>query len=383
MIYLDSAATVPPTEQAVSDFVFIANGSYGNPSSLHIEGEIAKTCLDDARKIVANCIHCDVDEIFFTSGGSEGNNMLIRGWMDAAKGFKNVFVTSNIEHPSILEPVYHNMNNNERFKVYYSPVFNDGLLDVQSFEDTLKIEKSEGGDDLNLLASIQFVNNEIGVKQYVKVLSRLTHMYGGFFHTDAVQAFPHFSIDVKYLGIDAMTVSGHKFGALRGTGFIYISKELQEHMVPMIRGGMQENGMRAGTENVAGSWSLAHRVDHLYNEFDGKEEEYKWVDFAWMLDDSGIDYILNAVPDVNICSIRLPGVNNSQLVTLLSEDGICVSAGSACHNFSPEPSHVLKAIGLSDEEAQNTIRVCVDGVSKEDVKWFIGRLAFYVDLLKE
>lgn len=371
-IYLDSAATTRPDPQCLIDYTMASIDYPYNPSSVYEGGLDARNLLEDSRRKIANHVGCLPEEIIFTSGGTEGNNMIIRGFFEGKK--EGLFITTQIEHPSVLR-VAEYLENNTDITVYYLPVDSLGELYEISLDFTLELAIKEGIKPDDILVSIQAANNELGVAQNMEKIYQICGNHSVWLHSDQVQLFPHYGAN---LNCDSFTVSGHKFGALRGTGFVYMSKDFQKQFLPYIKGGGQEMGLRAGTENVAGYYALANQIERLKFEDD-------FLNFALKiregLDD--IEYKQNGYPHIPILSLTFPGVEASALVSLLGEKGIYISAGSACHNYSPEPSHVLQAIGLSDEDAKSTIRICYNSeLTDEDVDYFLEQLKFYVKLLR-
>lgn len=393
VIYLDSAATTLPDPQVLADYMQIVNMYPYNPSSIYTGGMKAKGILDNARNKISNCLQCHDDEIIFTSGGTEGNNMIINGFFNMLpKGETGVLITSQIEHPSVLrvaEKLYCNYSK-YHIKVYFLPVDEYGLVSLDDLKNTISAELNEGVSPENILVSIQFVNNEIGTGQDVIGIYNLCKDYGVFYHTDAVQEFPHNCVESNYA--DAITVSGHKFKALRGTGFVYVSKKLQKHLSPILLGGSQEMNMRAGTENIAGFVSMADRIERMYGSSNHDDDKYykplyKYDSMFCLLlielNNNHINYHINGLTNIPICSITFPGVDATALISCLNEKSIYVSAGSACHSYEQQPSHVLKAIGLSDSYAKSTIRICLNSdITDDDWNYVIKQFIFYINLLK-
>ena len=388
-IYLDTAATTKPDPQVLVDFVKYSEMYPYNPSSIYKGGVEARQALEAARKKIADCVGCETDEIFFTSGGTEGNNMIIRGFFEKLpKNETGVLITSQIEHPSVLRVAegLETKNSRDHIRVYYLPVDEFGLVSPDTLANTIDAELNEGIDPENILVSIQEANNEIGIVQSLDELSDICFERGGWLHSDAVQHFPHYK-ENTYL-YDSFTVSGHKFGALKGTGFIYICQGLQKHISPLLLGGHQEIDMRAGTENIAGFIALANRVEVLCNKSRPRKMWSTLHDFVNValfgeLNKKKIEFYVNGIADIPVYSLIFPGVDATALISLLSENGIYISAGSACHSYNPEPSHVLKAIGLSDEDAKSTVRICWNPeVTREEWDYFCEKLVFYIKLLK-
>lgn len=384
-IYLDTAATTYPDPIALDDFVKISKKYPYNPSSIYEGGVKARKLLEESRRKIAESIGCKAEEIIFTSGGTEGNNMVIRGFFGKLKKDEvGVLITTQIEHPSVLR-VCEDLeikNSRDKLRVYYLPVDDCGKLNSYDLEYLIEAELKDGVNPGNILISIQAANNEIGTEQDMDVIYKITQNHGCYFHSDQVQEFPHYGLNFD---CDAATVSGHKFGALRGTGFAYMSEEFQKHFSPIIFGGGQEFGLRSGTENLAGFYALANRVESHVKYIENCVTDGMLVFSEQILDyleNSGIEYKINGLRDIPVYSITFYGVEATSLVSLLSEKYIYISAGSSCHSYSSEPSHVLKAIGLSDEDAKCTIRFCWhSGLTDEDIDEFLKWLVYYVMFL--
>lgn len=336
MIYLDHSATVPICEAAKEVIIEHLN-DFGNPSSAHELGRESRVLIEDARERIAKCINAEPNEIYFTSGGSEANTLALHNrWNTASSKFEHHSIASN--WPKI-------------------PITVDGFIDAHKLNNMLL----ESWDLPFDVMSCMFVNNEIGTIQPVKELAAIAHRYGILFHTDAVQAMPHMCIDVKELGCDMLSASGHKFGAPKGIGFLYANA--RSRIKPMIHGGKQENGIRPGTENVLGIIAMAAALEDTVVHL---EERNKHIEF---LRDKMLDALLQ-IPGACIngsmqnrisgnINIRFSGVSGARLVSLCSLYGVYISAGSACNEGISEPSHVLKTIGLSDEEALSSIRITI------------------------
>lgn len=384
-IYLDGAATVPADPHALIEYMQATVDYEYNPSSIYKGGVKAKWALQEAREKIARVIRCKDDEIFFTSGGTEGNNMILRGFFDNINSKeRSVLITSQIEHPSVLSVAEFIDSKYENAHVYYLPVDHKGYVDLKTLESTITEELHDEVNPKNILVSIQGINNEIGTMQNIDEIRSITKRYDVFYHCDAVQLFPHVRLKMTDTRFDAMSVSGHKFGAMRGTGFVYISEEMQQHLSPLLFGGGQEFGLRSGTEDVAAAVSLANQVDrHRKNIRPIWEYEGYVAYLSFELEANCIEYYFNSHSYSPILSLTIPGSSANNIVACLSELNIFVSAGSACHSYVNEPSHVLKAIGLSDEDAKSTIRICLSGVSDDDFKYFVSKLIFYINFLKE
>ena len=358
MIYLDNAATTQVAPKVIEDITEALHW-YGNPSSAHEMGYKARQIVEDARKKIAKSINAEPEEIIFTSGGSEANNMALKGIVETYGS--DSILTTEIEHPSISKTVSY-LTFGSSFDMVdektYIPVDSTGRIKLQAFKDLLE-KRYRCYCGANLVA-ISMANNEIGTIQPIKEMTEILRKYAGFIHVDAVQAFPHMKIDVKDLGIDTMAVSGHKFGCPKGIGFLYKRKGLD--LEPLIHGGHQENGLRAGTENLPYIYAMGNQVERLiYDDEKAIAAEAMWKTLVSFCQDS-CELQLNGTQDFynridRVLNITFKNVNADVLITLLSDRGICVSTGAACCSGEKTPSKILKAIGLSDEDAFSTIRI--------------------------
>ncbi len=364
IIYLDSAATTKPTPQVINDFVWASKNCWYNPSAIYQGGVEARTLVETARKICAESINCSPEEIYFTSGGTESNNWVLSEYRRE--------YCSAIEHPSVTSN-----------SLGWIKVDKYGFVNI---DDINKILERAYCDEV---ISIQLANNEIGTIQDIKTLSKMAHDASVVLHVDAVQAYMHIPIDVKELGIDMLSVSGHKFGALKGTGFLYVNKDIS--FEPMLFGGHQEMDMRAGTENVAGIYAMGNRVkyimEHGYNVVHVANITRKLSKAIYEKCGDLCEIIANGAENTkwrlpNNLSLTFRGINAEALLIMLSEQGIYCSAGSACSAGLPEPSRVLKAIGLSDEDAKSTLRFTVtEDLTDEDIDYVADTLEKCIELL--
>lgn len=378
MRYLDAAATAGYTDVdniVVDTMINAMTRHWQNPSSLYATD--VRDEIDKCRVNIAKFIGAKPDEIIFTSGASESNNMAIRGWVDEElyDGYKMAhIITTPIEHKSILNTV-----NNKRLcaRIRYCDVNNLGLIDVNSLKSLLWFTEDEP-----TLVSIGMANNEIGTIQNIKEIADIVHEYGGILHVDATQAFGHIPIDVKELGIDMMSVSGHKISpVLKGVGFLY--KKSNVKIKPLIYGS-QENGLRGGTENTFGIIGLSKAVEHCnvsqerINEMCQKRDYFinllksKFSKFGCGVKLNGCS--VNRLP--NNINVTLPqNITGEALLYTLDLDGIQIGTGSACNSASIEPSYVLKAIGLTDEEAMRTIRLTFGSdITYEDIDYVVDQI---------
>lgn len=352
MIYLDNAATTKISKTAFEAACWTIHDCYGNPSSLHKAGTEAAQMVAKARKQIARCIGAMDDEIVFTAGGSESDNLALRGIAPYLKeNGKTTIITSQIEHHAVLNTC--KVLEKDGFKVIYMPVDEDGRVDIEELERVMKIFKDTIG-----LVSIMAVNNEIGSIQLIDDIGDLCQEYGVLFMADAVQALGHIHLDVNTSHIDLMAMSGHKIHAMKGIGALYVRRGIK--LEPVITGGGQENHLRAGTENVPGIVSMGEAAEKIIKNIDADRAYYEHLRklFLGELDRLGVNYVVNCSGGVpNIISLTLPKCESEAMLLLLNEKGICVSAGSACTAGSLDPSHVLKALYLDDQDASCTIRI--------------------------
>ena len=341
-IYLDSAATTRLSRRALAAMLPFWEGEQGNPSSLHSYAREAKKTLEKARGQVARCIGAEEGEIVFTSGGSEGNNYLLRGAIEANRNKGSHVITSAVEHPSVLNTLYA-LERQGSIRLTVLPVDGYGRVSVAELYGALCPD--------TVLVSVMMANNEVGTLQPVSSIGALCRERGILFHTDAVQGAGHLPIDVGALNVAMLTISAHKLHGPRGIGAAYIRKGVA--VSPLITGGEQEKHRRAGTENVAGAVGMAEALAEQVQDMEGEQVRLK------ALSDSLMDGILSAVPDCQLTghrTERLPGivsflfegVSPDELLALLDMQGVAASADSACTAGSNEPSHVLQAMGLLD-----------------------------------
>lgn len=352
MIYLDNAATTRMSRDATEVMLRAIYDNYGNPSSLHQAGTNAKKMVDKAREQIAKCIGAASDEIIFTAGGSESDNLALRGIAPYLKEIgKTAIITSQIEHHAVLNTC--KALEKDGFKVIYMPVDEDGRVDIEELERVMKIFKDTLG-----LVSIMAVNNEVGSIQLIDDIGDLCQEYGVIFMTDAVQALGHIPLNVHQSHIDLMSMSGHKIHAMKGVGALYVRRGIKLESV--ITGGGQEYHLRAGTENVPGIVSMGNAVETVTRNMDADKTYYELLrkTFFDELNRLEVNYVVNCDGGVpNIISLTLPNCESEAMLLLLNERGICVSAGSACTAGSLDPSHVLKALYLDDQDASCTIRI--------------------------
>lgn len=361
MIYLDNAATTRVLYTAFNAAVGAMGEFYGNPSSLHDIGKMARKQVSNARKKIADFIGADEAEIVFTSGGTEADNLALRGIVPRLKETgRTTIITTRIEHPAVYNTCKE-FEKDDDLRVLYVPVDQDGRVDIEELEFLIQCHKDSIG-----LVSIMAVNNEVGAIQLIDDIGDLCQEYGAFFMTDAVQALGHIPLDVNKSHIDLMAMSGHKIGAMKGIGALYVRRGIE--LSPIVTGGGQEFDIRSGTENVPGIVSMGQAVDSYKNVINILPTYYAALReyFLCELDQLGVEYSVNCDCGVpNIISLTLPGCEGSAMVLLLNDKGICVSAGSACSAGSLEPSRVLMEMYQCEEDAVSTIRISMGGDTTE------------------
>ena len=345
IIYADNAATTKLDKDAFNAMVPWLTEEYGNPSQPYSIARKPKLAISQARADIAKCINADEDEIFFTSGGTEGDNFILKGVGEKL----GRIVTSEIEHHAVLNPCKTIAKTGVQIN-YLSPS-TEGYIDKESLEIALK---SNVG-----LVSIMFANNEIGTIQPIKELCERAHAKGWLFHTDAVQAVGHIEIDVKDLDIDFLTASAHKFNGPKGIGFVYIKKGAP--IYPLLEGGSQEKGVRAGTENVASIVGMATALTNNCKNIQISIKHLKYLETIFLdeLNKHSIDFVVNGgkhkLP--GLLSISFNEKDGEMLLHRLDLMGIMVSTGAACDSKTTQISHVLRAIKLNDKYAKGTVRI--------------------------
>ncbi len=368
-VYADNAATTYLSKTAKEVLLEALEKYNGNPNSLHSDGQLAQEKLDEARETVAKCLNAkNVNEIYFTSGGSEADNQAL---ISAARGLKGKgkkhLVTLNIEHHAIL----HTMAKLEKegFEVTYLAPESNGIVDVAKVRDAIREDTA--------LVSIMFANNEMGAIQPIPEIGAVCKEKGVLFHTDAVQAMAHIHVDVQEMNIDMLSLSGHKFHGPKGVGVLYARRGIK--LFNVIEGGAQERGKRAGTVNVPGIMSMAAA---LKEGCDNMDENMKKVSALRDRLIEGLKKIpysqLNGDPVKRLpgnVNFSFEGVEGESLLLSLDNDGICCSSGSACTSESLDPSHVLLGMGVPIEIAHGSLRFSLDiGNTEEEVDYIIEKV---------
>ena len=366
--YFDNAATTQIDDNVFKEMIPYLTSNYGNASSIYEIGRESREAIENSRNIISKIINSKSSEIYFTSGGSESDNTTLKGIASAYKQKGNHIITSQIEHPAILETCKY--LEQKGYVVTYLPVDEYGLIDLKTLENSIT--------DSTILISIMFANNEIGTIEPIKKIGEIAHKHNVFFHSDAVQAIGNININVKEMNIDALSLSGHKFYGPKGIGALYINEKI--NFDKLILGGHQEKNMRAGTENVAGIVGLAKALELADAQLENHTEYIKYLR----------DYIFNelkkSVPNIRINGDlinRLPGnvnvsfknINGNKILLYLDEKKICVSTGSACSSSSNNVSHVLKAINVPEDYINGSIRITI---GKNNTKEEVDYLLYYL-----
>lgn len=347
-IYADNAATTKLDYEAFEVMRPYLLEEYGNAAQPYSFARTPKKALQEARSIIAKCINASPSEIYFTSGGTESDNWAIKGTALGWKA-KDHIVTSMIEHHAVLKSC--GFLEEQGYAVTYLPVNRQAIIDKATLASTMT-ERTH-------LVSIMTVNNEVGTIQMVRELVETAHTNGAIFHTDAVQAIGHMNVDVKETDVDLLSASAHKFNGPKGVGFLYIKSGLDIGQYQ--HGGSQENGLRAGTENVAAIIGMAVALRNNYNHIRENTEKIKEIENAFIssLTRSKIDYIINGgehrIP--GIINISIKNADGEMLLHRLDLMGITISTGAACDSQNTQISHVIQAIGVPNEYARGTIRV--------------------------
>lgn len=370
-VYADNAATSPLSPTALEAMMPFLQSNYANASQPYSFAREARKALSQSRKIIAECINASPEEIYFTSGGSESNNWVINGAID----FEMDILTTAIEHHSILRPAQYAAEIGSKLSII--PVSETGIVELPELYQRIQNPGS--------LVSIMLANNEIGTIQHIADLAQLCHDVKCIFHTDAVQALGHVKIDVKALGIDMLSGSAHKFNGPKGIGFLYVKNSIK--WPALIKGGLQEFGFRAGTENVASIVGMATALKENVSNTDMHTLHLNKLESILLreLVSRGISYKRNGdsrhIPG-NL-SLSFDGLEGETLLHRLDFKGIMVSTGSACDSKETQISHVLKAIGLDESLAKGTIRISLGHQNTEaDVKYIAEELSSMIKSLE-
>lgn len=375
-IYMDNAATTEMSSAAINA-VTEAWKVYGNPSSLHGAGREAFFMLDKAREDVAKALGANKNEIYFTSGGSESDNWAIIGAAKSmAKKGKTEIISTAIEHHAVLHTL--NVLEKEGFKIILLPVSSDGYVTAAQVEETI--------NENTALVTVMMANNEIGTIQPIAEIGEVCRSKGVLFHTDAVQAVGHIPVDVQALNVDMLSLSGHKFHGPKGVGALYVRKGIR--LPNLINGGAQENGRRAGTENLAGVCGMAAALKEATENMEANNAKIiplrdKLINGLTAVERTRLNGGReNRVP--NNVSVCFEGIEGESLLLWLDAKGICASSGSACTSGSLDPSHVLLAIGLIHEIAHGSLRLSLsEHTTEEEVDYVLETVPGIVKYLRE
>lgn len=349
--YLDNSATTRCSKRAVDLMVRLLTEDYGNPSSLHMKGVEAENYIKEAKNKIAKTLKVEEKEILFTSGGTESNNMALIGTALANKRAGNHIITTSIEHASIAAPLAY--LEELGFRITYLTVDKDGIISLE--------ELKEAVCDETILVSVMMVNNEIGAVEPIEEAIRVIHSKNPktLIHVDAIQAYGKYRIYPKKLGIDLLSVSGHKIHGPKGTGFLFVKDKTK--IKPIIYGGGQQKGMRSGTENVPGIAALGEAAAEIYEDFDAKIDHLYTIKEHFVKEVTKIEGVSvngktgrDSAPQ--IVSVSIDGVRSEVMLHTLEDRGVYVSAGSACSSNKPSVSHTLTAIGLPKNLLDSTIR---------------------------
>lgn len=374
--YFDHNATTPIDNEVYKEMVPYLTEMYGNPSSSYFIGRQARDKIERVRYDISKYFNMNAEGIYFTSSGSEADNMIIKGIAIANKNKGNHIITTKIEHPAILNTC--KFLETQGFEVTYLDVQNNGILDIDILKKAIR--------DDTILISVMYANNEIGTIQPIKEIGEIAKEKGIIFHTDAVQAIGEERIDVQEMNIDCMSISGHKVYAPKGIGMAYIKPGIK--FEPLIHGGMQEFHSRGGTENVANIIALGKAISIL--DRDMEENNSKLIELKeYLLKKIEVnlsDYIINGDLEKrtqNNINISFKEIDGESLLLALDLEGIYLSSGSACHSDSTEPSHVLKAIEVPDEYANGTLRISFGkNTTKKDIDFLISKVKEKIDFIK-
>lgn len=377
MIYMDNAATTAVLPEVLDKMIPYYKDIYSNPSAIYSFAQKSRNAVEDARAVIADTLKVSPDEIYFTGGGSESDNWALKLVADKYKDKGKHIITTAIEHHAILHTAEY--LEKQGFDVTYIRPDNSGVISPDKVLDAIRPD--------TVLISVMLANNEVGTIEPIAEIGKLAHERGIIVHTDAVQAYGHIPIDTAAMNIDMLSASGHKFNGPKGVGFLYVSNKVK--FGSFIHGGAQERGRRAGTINVPGIVGMAEAAKiHAQSMEDDNAYISKLRDYM-------IDKIKSEIPYAYVngsLTDRLPNninvsfefIEGETLLIMLDQDGICASSGSACTSGSLNPSHVLKAMGITDSLSHSALRLSISrATTYEEADYVIGRLKIYVDRLRQ
>lgn len=378
--YLDNSATTRAFDDVAALVAQTMTQNYGNPSSMHHVGKVAEDLVKNARKQIAATLRCDEKEILFTSGGTESDNIaLIGGAYSREKEVGKHLITTVIEHPAILETMHH--LETEGFEVTYLPVDQDGRVRIEDLQNALRKDTA--------LVSVMFVNNEIGALEPIEEIGKLVKANNPktYFHVDAVQGYGKFEINPKKMGIDMLSVSGHKIHGPKGIGFLYIRNGVR--IVPINYGGGQQKGLRSGTENVPGIVGLGRAAEEIYTDFGAhistlrELKNYFISEVTSRLEGITVNGRQDELSAPHIVSLSIKGVRAEVLLHALEDKEVYVSSGSACATNHPHLSDTLRAIAVSPDLLDSTLRFSMSVfTTKEQIDQTLDALSSVVPMLR-
>lgn len=376
-MYLDNSATTKINKEVLDEMLPYLKDEFGNPSTLYSIGRESKKALDNARQQIANSINAKSDEIIFTSGGTESDNLAIKGIAFKLQNRGKHIITSEIEHPAVKQSLY--FLETLDFKVTYLPVYENGIIKIEDLKNAITPE--------TILITIMHGNNEIGTLQPIEEIGKIAHENNIVFHTDAVQTFGKVEIDVEKQNIDLLSLSSHKINGPKGVGAIYIKKGLR--LVPIIHGGGQERGIRSGTENVAGIVGFGKAAELACSNLAEHEEKLSKIR------DEIIEKVLDKIPESylngdethrlpNVINFRFKAIEGESLILMLDAKGYQASTGSACSSKTLEASPVLTALGLDPVDVHGSLRISLAPDSDNfDIDDFVNVISESVETLRK
>lgn len=381
-VYLDNAATTRVFDSVRDIMVQTLEEDYGNPSSMHAKGVNAEKYITNAKNIIAKNLKVDAKEIVFTSGGTESNNMALIGTALANNRTGKHIITTNIEHPSVHNPLI--FLEDCGYEVTYLPVDGNGKVKMDKLEAAIRPD--------TILVSVMYVNNEVGAVEDIEGISKLIKLKNAttLFHVDAIQAFGKFKIYPKRVGIDLLSVSGHKIHGPKGVGFLYIRDRVK--IKPIIYGGDQQKGMRSGTENVPGIAGIAKAVEEMYTNHEEKvaqlyELKHYFIEKINEFEGTtvnAVDFPTLQETAPHIVSVSFDGIRSEVLLHSLEDKGVYVSSGSACASNHPGLSGTLRAIGVKKELLDSTIRFSFSvNTTKDELNYAIEQLNEILPVLRK
>lgn len=379
-VYLDNCATTRPRDEVIEKMVYVLKNSYGNPSSLHKKGFEAEKMIEESRDIIAKFLNVEKEEIFFTSGGTESNNLAIQGIVNKCKRQGRHIITTKIEHASVLNIFKY--YESQGYEITYLDVDDKGRIDLDQFEKSIK--------DDTILIAIMLVNNEIGTIEPIREIRKIINSKNKNIkvHVDGIQAFGKIPLNISKLGIDTFSFSSHKVFGPKGVGGLYVKRNL--NINPIIFGGNQEKGLRSGTENVPGIVGFGKAVEILKSNFDVEIKKIYYLrnyfadKIKHSIDNIKINTELNEDFAPHILNVSFRGVRGEVLLHYLEQYGIYVSTASACSSHGKGKSHVLKAIGLSESDIDGTIRFSFSHyINENQLDYTVDKLISSVKEIRE